>query len=170
MIINKNKFKSRIGTLYYLWKDDVDGIKVLFLGNKSQAFCKYIKKIESSYRCQDKPSFIKRESKDIETEIIKYLEGKISYINFRIEFLTGTQFQRNIWNKVISMPYGKTVSYKKLADLAGYKKAWRAVGSALKENPIMLIVPCHRVVKSDGVIGKFAGGGKVKRFLFFLFL
>ncbi|GAG73838.1 unnamed protein product, partial [marine sediment metagenome] len=64
-----------------------------------------------------------------------------------------------------SIPYGKTVSYRKLASLAGYRKAWRAAGSALKKNPVILIVPCHRVIRSDGNPGEFGGGKKVKKFL-----
>jgi len=80
-------------------------------------------------------------------------------------FLAGTEFERKVWNKLASVPYGETISYKKLAELIGHSGACRAVGSALRKNPLMLAVPCHRVIRSNGNIGKFSGGEKVKRFL-----
>src|SRR4030066_346911 len=54
---------------------------------------------------------------------------------------------------------------KKLSFLSGYERAWRAAGSALSKNPVMLVIPCHRVIKSDGRIGRFAGGPELKEFL-----
>ena len=163
--VNKTEFMTKIGVLYCLWEDRADGITVLFLGCKSEVFQKYIEKIKDNYRDSDSFSFINKESKDIENKIDRYLDGKIRSLDFKVEFLAGTQFQKKIWNATLSIPYGKTISYKELAVLAGYKKAWRAAGSALKKNPIMLIVPCHRVIRSDGNPGEFGGGKKVKEFL-----
>ncbi len=163
--VNKTEFRTKIGVLYCLWKDRADGITVLFLGCKKESFRKYIEKIEDNFSGSDNFSFINKESKDIENKIDRYLDGKIRSLDFKVEFLAGTQFQKKIWNTAISIPYGKTISYRKLASLAGYKNAWRAAGSALKKNPIMLIVPCHRVIRSDGTPGEFGGGKKVKRFL-----
>jgi O-6-methylguanine DNA methyltransferase len=163
--VNKTEFMTKIGVLYCLWEDRADGITVLFLGCKSEVFQKYIEKIKDNYRDSDSFSFINKESKDIENKIDGYLDGKIRSLDFKVEFLMGTQFQKKIWNTTISISYGKTISYWKLAALAGYKNAWRAAGSALKKNPIMLIVPCHRVIRSDGTPGEFGGGKKVKIFL-----
>ncbi len=163
--VNKTEFRTKIGVIYCLWEGRADGITVLFLGNKKETFRKYIEKIEDNYGDSDSFSFINKESKDIENRIDRYLDGKIKSLDFKVKFLAGTQFQKKIWNIVISIPYGKTVSYRELAALAGYRKAWRATGSALKKNPIMLIVPCHRVIRSDGAPGEFGGGKKVKKFL-----
>src|SRR4030066_222407 len=77
----------------------------------------------------------------------------------------GTSFQKRIWEKLASVPYGETVSYKRLSFLSGYERAWRAAGSALSRNPVILVIPCHRVIKSDGRIGRFTGGTKLKEFL-----
>ena len=163
--VNKTEFRTKIGVLYCLWEDRACGITVLFLGNKKESFRKYIEKIKDNYRDSDSFSFINKESKDIENKIDRYLGGKIKILDFKVEFLAGTKFQKKVWNTAISVPYGKTVSYRELASLAGYRKAWRAAGSALKKNPVMLIVPCHRVIGSDGIPGEFGGGKKVKKFL-----
>ncbi len=163
--VNKTEFRTKIGVLYCLWEDRACGITVLFLGNKKESFRKYIEKIKDNYRDSDSFSFINKESKDIENKIDRYLGGKIKILDFKVEFLAGTKFQKKVWNTAISVPYGKTVSYRELASLAGYRKAWRAAGSALKKNPVMLIVPCHRVIGSDGILGEFGGGKKVKKFL-----
>ena len=163
--INKTEFRTKIGELYCLWEDRTCGITVLFLGSKKESFRKYIEKIEDNYRDSDSFSFINKESKDIENKIDRYLDGKIRSLDFKVEFLAGTQFQKKIWNVAFSIPYGKTVSYRKLSTLSGYRKAWRAAGSALKKNPVMLIVPCHRVIRSNGTPGEFGGGKKVKIFL-----
>ena len=93
------------------------------------------------------------------------MDGRSKDISIKVEFLAGTKFERKIWDKTSDIRYGRVTSYKKITELAGYPCAWRAAGTALSKNPIMLIVPCHRVVKSNGSLGKFTGGEKIKRFL-----
>jgi len=158
---------TKIGVLYCLWEDRASRITVLFLGNKKKSLQKYIEKIKDNYRDSNSFSFINKKSKDIENKIERYLNGKIKSLDFKVEFLAGTQFQKKVWAVAASVPYGRTVSYKKVAELAGYRKAWRAAGSALNKNPVLLIVPCHRVIKSNGDFGRFGGGEKleVKKFL-----
>ena len=168
--VNKTEFMTKIGVFYCLWEDRTCGITVLFLGNKKEAFRKYIEKIKDNYRDSDSFSFINKESKDIKDKVDRYLDGKIKILDFKVEFLAGTQFQKKVWNIAISIPYGNTISYRKLAALSGYRKAWRAAGSALRKNPIMLIVPCHRIIRSDGASGEFGGGKKVKKFLLSLYI
>jgi methylated-DNA-[protein]-cysteine S-methyltransferase len=68
-------------------------------------------------------------------------------------------FQAKVWFKLINhVPFGQTITYGQLAILAGSKNAARAVGSAMRRNPFQLIVPCHRVIRSNGVMGNYAGG------------
>ncbi len=76
-----------------------------------------------------------------------------------------TQFQKSVWEAVCKIPYGHTYSYGYLARQIGNPKASRAVGQALKKNPVPIIVPCHRVVNSDGSIGGFSGGNQWKKIL-----
>ena len=165
--INKTKFKTKIGEFYCLWEKGVDGITVLFLGSGRKDFHEIIKRMDNKHSTSDKISIRSKEFRDIEDKITGYLNGRVKNLNFKIDFLTGTLFQKKIWTVTASIPYGKTVSYKEVAGLAGFKKAWRAAGSALNKNPILLIVPCHRVIKSNGDFGKFGGGEKlkVKKFL-----
>ncbi|MDR3264036.1 MAG: methylated-DNA--[protein]-cysteine S-methyltransferase [Clostridiales bacterium] len=77
--------------------------------------------------------------------------------------LRGTDFQRAVWAALISVPFGETRSYKDIAVQIGNPKACRAVGGANHRNPIMIIVPCHRIVGHDGGLGGYACGQAVKR-------
>ncbi|MDA8526716.1 methylated-DNA--[protein]-cysteine S-methyltransferase [Gammaproteobacteria bacterium] len=79
--------------------------------------------------------------------------------------LQGTDFQLSVWNALCSIPRGTTSSYKAIAEQIGSPKAYRAVGTACKLNPIPLFVPCHRAVKQDQSIGQFALGTENKKYL-----
>lgn len=71
----------------------------------------------------------------------------------------GTVFQKNIWQALAGIPYGKTMSYRQVAQAAGYGASYaRAAGSAIGANGIVILLPCHRVVREDGKIGGFTGG------------
>ena len=77
----------------------------------------------------------------------------------------GTPFQNLIWRYIKKIPYGRTITYKKIADDLSLGHAYRAVGQACKNNPIPIIIPCHRIVTSNGKIGGYSRGLKWKRFL-----
>jgi len=79
--------------------------------------------------------------------------------------LRGTDFQVAVWNVLQKIPYGKTCTYKDIATLAGNPKACRAAGMANNRNPIVIIVPCHRVIGSDGSLTGYGGGLEVKEYL-----
>ena len=79
--------------------------------------------------------------------------------------LEGTQFQLRVWNTLREIPYGETISYLQLAERIGNPKAVRAVGLANGSNPIPIIVPCHRVIGSDGSLTGFGGGLSTKKML-----
>jgi O-6-methylguanine DNA methyltransferase len=163
--LNKSEFKTSIGKLYYIWEDKTGGTVIYYLGDDKKDFGNFIESVKKIYGDTDRIYLIDKKSNTIETAIIGYLDGKIKKFDFKVEFLAGTSFQKRIWEKLASVPYGETVSYKKLSFLSGYERAWRAVGSALSKNPVMLIIPCHRVIKSNGRIGRFADGPKLKEFL-----
>lgn len=82
-------------------------------------------------------------------EIREYLQGKRKVFDIPV-FVTGTPFQKRIYEELLKIPYGHTVSYGGLAEMAGNKGAARAVGHAMRKNPVPLIVPCHRVIGSNG--------------------
>lgn len=79
--------------------------------------------------------------------------------------MEGTDFQKNVWKELLKIPYGKTVSYKYIADKIGNKKAFRAVGNANNKNKISIIIPCHRVIGSNGKLVGYANGIDMKKFL-----
>ncbi len=79
--------------------------------------------------------------------------------------LSGTEFQREVWKALLDIPAGQVVTYALLAQRIGRPMAARAVGSALGANPVPILVPCHRVIASDGSLGGFGGGLAVKRLL-----
>ncbi len=74
----------------------------------------------------------------------------------------GTNFQKKVWQELCRIPYGETRSYKQIAEAAGCPKGFRAVGMANNRNPIMIVVPCHRVIGSNGSLVGYAGGLWIK--------
>lgn len=79
-----------------------------------------------------------------------------------VKLTTGTEFEKKVWKELWKIPYGKTVSYKDIARKVGSPKAVRAVGQANKKNPFPIIIPCHRVIASDGSLGGYAYGVEMK--------
>jgi methylated-DNA-[protein]-cysteine S-methyltransferase len=99
-------------------------------------------------------------------ELDAYFAGKSTGFRQKIKFVTGTPFEKKIWHALGKIPFGKTRSYKWIAGQCGSPNGPRAAGQALGKNPIPIIVPCHRVISSDGSLGGYSGGGvKVKEFL-----
>jgi O-6-methylguanine DNA methyltransferase len=76
-----------------------------------------------------------------------------------------TPFEIDVLLATLAIPKGRTATYKQIAERIGHKNAYRAVGSALKKNPLAPIIPCHRVIKSDGSIGNYSGGGSKKKLM-----
>ncbi|MFZ2152715.1 MAG: methylated-DNA--[protein]-cysteine S-methyltransferase [Microgenomates group bacterium] len=74
----------------------------------------------------------------------------------------GTDFQKKVWKELIKVPYGETITYKELARRIGVPRAIRAVASAVAKNPILIIIPCHRVIRSDGGMGGYSAGIAIK--------
>lgn len=107
-------------------------------------------------------------STDISMKVKKWiaslLEGKDSNLSFPYA-LIGTTFQKKVWKRIAEIPYGETISYKKLAEDIHMPKAVRAVGTACGANPIPLVVACHRVLASNGTLGGYGGGIPLKRML-----
>lgn len=76
--------------------------------------------------------------------------------------LKGSVFQKQVWNELLKIPYGKTISYGELAERIDSPGGMRAVGAANGQNPIPIIVPCHRVIAADGSLGGYTGGLEIK--------
>ena len=101
---------------------------------------------------------------EVKRQILQYCLGKRQ--NFSLPYaLEGTPFQLKVWRAMSNIPFGKQRSYKDLAREVKSPQAFRAVGGACHRNPLPLIIPCHRVVGSNGHLTGFAGGLKLKKHL-----
>lgn len=95
-------------------------------------------------------------------QLQEYFEGKRKKFDFPYE-LHGTQFQKKVWGVLYEIPYGETRTYKDIAIAIGNPKASRAVGMANNKNPIIIVVPCHRVIGANGKLVGYAGGLEMKK-------
>ena len=100
----------------------------------------------------------------VEAQLAEYFAGRRTTFDVALE-LAGSPFQRRVWEALQGIPYGETVSYGELACRVGAPSAARAVGVANRENPVAVIVPCHRVIGADGSLTGFGGGLERKRLL-----
>ena len=95
----------------------------------------------------------------------QYFEGKKEdFTSLPLDFISGTPYQRKVWQETRKIPYGKTGTYKSLAEKFNHR-GYRSIGQALSRNPLLIVIPCHRVLSSDGSLGGFTGGIELKRFL-----
>jgi len=101
----------------------------------------------------------------VEDQITRYFEGKLKDFDLPVDFLRGTSFTRQVWTAQQAIPYGQWRSYKWVAEQVRRPRAARAVGQANSSNDIGLLVPCHRVITSDGRLGGYGGRPEVKAFL-----
>jgi methylated-DNA-[protein]-cysteine S-methyltransferase len=97
-------------------------------------------------------------------QLEEYFTNKREQFDLQLD-LKGTEFQKRVWNELLKIPFGKTISYKELSLRLGNLKAIRAVAAANGANPVSIIVPCHRVIGSDGSLTGYAGGLWRKRWL-----
>ena len=97
-------------------------------------------------------------------ELEEYFAGRRQKFDVPLD-VDGTPFQKKVWAALCTIPYGETRSYGDIARQVGNPRGARAVGMANHENPIAIVVPCHRVIASDGGLGGYGGGLKTKSFL-----
>ncbi|GKX65747.1 methylated-DNA--[protein]-cysteine S-methyltransferase [Inconstantimicrobium mannanitabidum] len=108
---------------------------------------------------------VKRQETELLMQAIKqlneYFSGSRNFFDLPLE-PEGTEFQKKVWNALKEIPFGETRSYGEIAKKIGNEKAARAVGMANNKNPIMIIIPCHRVIGSNGKLVGYAGGLDIK--------
>jgi methylated-DNA-[protein]-cysteine S-methyltransferase len=102
---------------------------------------------------------------DLMERLRSYFAGQRAIFTDELDLSPATVFQREVWQLTRLIPYGETRSYSWVAEQLGKAWAARAVGQALARNPLPIIVPCHRVVASDGRLGGYSGGEEMKRYL-----
>ena len=155
-------------TIYYS-SFDSPFLKKVFVGSTERGVCMvdflrtekaFLKKLRGGFRGR----VIRDDQRNRSAldQLKKYLKGELRRFHCKLD-LSGTPFQKKVWSALVKIPYGRTRSYKEIAQSIGHPRAFRAVGNAHGRNPIPLIVPCHRVVESDGGLGGFGYGVKVKK-------
>ncbi|MCK9211686.1 MAG: methylated-DNA--[protein]-cysteine S-methyltransferase [Ignavibacteriaceae bacterium] len=95
-------------------------------------------------------------------QLKKYFDSELKAFKVPLD-IQGTTFQLQVWNELMNIPFGEVVTYKDIALRIKNEKSFRAVGNAVGANPVPIVIPCHRVIKTSGALGGFSGGGpKVK--------
>ena len=107
---------------------------------------------------------IPEELQDCAIQLEEYFNGDRTQFSLKLN-PTGTDFQKKVWNELVKIPFGKTISYLDLSKKLGDVKAIRAVANANGKNPIWIIIPCHRVIGTDGSLTGYAGGLHRKKWL-----
>ena len=159
-------YETRVGTLKIVEKDyKIIGVA---LSSKDSRFESELTMYQS---VKDKNETIEyRETATIQTagkQIEEYLSGKRKEFDFPIA-LEGTEFQKKVWNILLTIPYGETRSYSWVADQLSSPKAVRAVGMANHKNPLIIVIPCHRVIGIHGNLTGYAGGLSLKEELLYM--
>ncbi|MFD2178229.1 methylated-DNA--[protein]-cysteine S-methyltransferase [Veronia pacifica] len=97
-------------------------------------------------------------------QLDEYFDGKRQTFNIELD-VSGTDFQKEVWQVLQVIPYGETIHYQQLAEAIGKPKASRAVGAANGKNPLSIVIPCHRVIGKNGKLTGYAGGVDAKKWL-----
>jgi methylated-DNA-[protein]-cysteine S-methyltransferase len=138
-----DKFESPVGTLYLIFAGkNLIGIE--------------FQKPNQLLRRAKAPYLIKKELQEY------FGHGREEFTQ-KISFSSGTEFDRKVWLALKDIPYGETRTYKWLAEKVGKPTASRAVGQSLSRNPLPIVLPCHRIIESDGSIGGYSAGVDIKR-------
>jgi O-6-methylguanine DNA methyltransferase len=148
----------------YFATDNIDGIRFDIIISKSGVREILINKKSES---DDFSKVIQISPEDpkainIFTQLREYFNRQRKEFDFPLEIL-GTDFQKKVWDELIKIPYGETISYGELANRMGDKNLMRAVAAANGANPIPIVIPCHRVIGADGSLTGYGGGLDVKQ-------
>jgi len=155
-------------TIGYISEFNFKGIGRIWMASTARGICgislgsskkRFLETLPSNIDWVEDGMALKRSVANLEN----LSSGKASRFDEKLDLATGTPFQKKVWNTIAKIPWGETISYAELAKRVGKPSAFRAVANACGANPIPIIIPCHRVIASDGTIGGFSGGLKIKR-------
>lgn len=146
-----NVYESAIGPLFLAVNDEGSLVNLWFLSSADDE------------RTVAGPSDVHDPSATLEVEkqLAEYFSGKRNYFDLQLA-PNGTEFQKKVWDALLTIPYGQTRSYGQIATQIGNPAACRAVGLANGSNPIAVVIPCHRVIGSNGKLTGFGGGLPLK--------
>lgn len=173
--INQSKKESKIDNLIKLYSNTIDTIlgKMHVISDDNCLYllefedCKKLdKEIEKLIKI-NKVNIVQGKSKPIESiakELDLYFANKLKKFETPINII-GTEFQKKVWNELLNIPFGETRSYKEQAITIGNSKSFRAVANANGRNHFVIIIPCHRIINSNGNLGGYSAGIDRKKWL-----
>lgn len=150
----RQKGSLSTGAFYDIVESPIGILYLVFTGKILSGIA--FKKPAEILRKGEAPLLIKKELKE-------YFENGRDEFTQKIGFTKGTEFDKKVWLALKEIPYGETRTYKWLAEKIGKPSACRAVGQALGRNPLPILLPCHRIIESDGTIGGYSSGIDIKR-------
>lgn len=139
--IYKTPFNVILG---YMWTDK--GVRKMDFYIDEADFKHYLKSSSLKYS--------KERLIDLEEMLDNYFQGEPTQLDYPLD-ISGTVFQKKVWEAVKQIPYGEVRSYKWVASKIGNPKAARAVGRAVAHNPVVIVIPCHRVIRNNGSLGRY---------------
>jgi len=151
-------YQSPFGSIHLASADQ--GLCALFFDNEGDRFTRWLARHFSSAEMIEDVS----RHQSVIRQLEDYLAGRVRQFDCALD-LRGTEFQQRVWRELMCIPYGETRTYAEIARAIGHPKAVRAVGAANGANPISIIVPCHRVIGSNGALTGYGGGLHVKEML-----
>lgn len=149
--LNKSVITTPVGNLHVAFSDQAFHFCLWDFEVKTEAAFKTAKEVKTHPLLSE-----------LKSQLKEYFAGNRKEFDLPLS-LQGTPFQVKAWQTLLEIPYGKTFSYSDQAKKMKQPKAVRAVGTANSKNPICLIIPCHRVTRSDGTLGGYAGGVQIKQ-------
>jgi O-6-methylguanine DNA methyltransferase len=152
-------FDSKIG-LIYIASTDKGVCKISVPRQTKKDFFRWLRENFDDSEVVDNKS----RNKEVMDQLNRYFNGKLAKFTCPID-MRGTPFQLRVWKELLKISYGTTISYKQLAKRLGTSRGFQAIGRANAANPITIIVPCHRVLGTDGTLIGYASGVKTKEFL-----
>jgi O-6-methylguanine DNA methyltransferase len=152
-------FDSKIGLLYVA-STDKGVCKISLPRQTKRDFIRWLNENFEDSEVVDNKS----RNRDIIDQLNRYFNGRLAKFTCAMDVI-GTPFQVRVWKELTKIPYGTTITYKQLAKRIGTSRGFQAVGRANAANPLPIIVPCHRVLGTDGSLVGYASGIKTKEFL-----
>ncbi|MCG2721949.1 MAG: methylated-DNA--[protein]-cysteine S-methyltransferase [Thermodesulfovibrionales bacterium] len=150
----REKRSSSIDSFYDIFESPIGFLYLLF-HEKTLRGISFRKPVEIIRR-GSAPPLIKKELRE-------YFDNGIHEFTQPILLMKGTEFEKTVWLALKEIPYGETKTYKWLSEKIDKPAASRAVGQALSKNPLPIVLPCHRVIESDGSLGGYSAGTNIKR-------
>lgn len=154
--------------IVYYATEYIHGKEYIFCFNKNNLIYLGLNNVDSKiFKKITKDKILKEDksrTKCYKNQLIEYFQGKRKYFSLNFE-LIGTEFQKKIWNELLSVKYGKTISYLNFSKSLGIEKSVRAVANAISQNPLLIIIPCHRIIASNGNLQGYRDGIEMKKYL-----